>query len=169
MGIVNISQQIPSILFRSVEKKFLDGIVIVVGDASADIFVPSLRHVTVCLPEERPLPAAVAIEGLDKGRCGCADEYGVHFPLSRFDEIMDMIEHQRQCQNCDLIVPRHDRKDGIIDQSILHRIEDEEHFDGPLVNVLENLRREFSQMTAHNRISLTSIYAKSSTSPSPCS
>ena len=55
--------------------------------------------------------------------------------------MMDMIEHQGQCQNGYTIPLRHDGKDRIIDQSVLHGIEDDELIDGSDVNVLECIRR----------------------------
>ena len=40
MTIVDIGQQVPTVLFRPRKEPFFDRIVIVVGDASTDILVP---------------------------------------------------------------------------------------------------------------------------------
>ena len=149
MGIVDIGQQIPSILFRTVEKEFLNGIVIVVCDAIPDVFVPAFCGVPISLLEERSFPATVSVVGHGKGRCRHTDEFAVEFSGNRFDEMMDMIEHQGQCQNGNTIPLRHDSKDRIIDQSVLHGIEDDELIDGSDVDMLECIRRKFSFVAAH--------------------
>ena len=150
MGIVDIGQQIPSILFRTVEKEFLNGIVIVVCDAIPDVFVPAFCGIPISLVEERPFPATIPVVGHDKGRCRHTDEFAVEFPGNRFDKVMDMIEHQGQCQNSNPIPLRHDSEDRIIDQPVLHGIEDDELVDGSDIDMLECIRRKLSFMASHD-------------------
>ena len=150
MGIVNISQQIPSILFRSVEKKFLDGIVIVVRDAVPDVFVTAFCGIPISLLEKRPFPAAIPVVGHGEGRCGYTDELPVEFPRNRFDEVVNMIKHQGQCQHGHAVPFSHHGKNRIINQSILHGVEDDELIDGSDVNMLERIRRQFSFVTTHS-------------------
>ena len=158
MGIVNISQQIPSILFRSVEKKFLDGIVIVVRDAVPDIFVTTFCGIPISLVEKRSFPTAIPVVGHGEGRCGYTDELPVEFPRNRFDEVVNMIKHQGQCQHGHAVPFGHHGKNRIINQSILHGVEDDELIDGSDVDMLESIRRQFSFVTTHS--SFSPRYAK---------
>ena len=150
MGIVDIGQQIPSILFRTIEEEFLDGIVVVVRDAVPNIFVTSFGGIPIGLLEKRSFPAAVPVVGHGKGRCGDPDKLPVKSLRNRFDKVVDVVEHQGQCQNGYPIALRHHREDRIIDQPVLHGIEDDELIDGADVNMFECIRRQFPFVTTHS-------------------
>ena len=149
MGIADVSKEIPPILLRACEEFLLNRVVVIIGNACADIFVLALRPISVCLFKKGAFSATIPVISQDKGQCCHTDKLSIGLAVQSLDKEMDMVEHQGQCQRDDSIGPRHDRKDRVIDQTIFHRVENYKLIDRALVDMLESVRGKFSFMTSH--------------------
>ena len=61
-----------------------------------------------------------------------------------------MVEHQGQCQDCDPVSLCHHGEDCIIDQAILHGVENDKLIDGPDVDMLKCVRGKLSLVPTHS-------------------
>ena len=109
VGIIGISQEIPMRLLCPSAKLPFNRIVVQIGDGTADVFVRHFRGQTISGIEQGPRQAIPHVVLPDKPACIEADETVEYLLAGRLRQYVDVVGHQADAQDTDIVAPRSDR------------------------------------------------------------